>query len=101
MGSSPAPMLANGWLSMYDKRIQGNSRFYARFMDDILMIVKKSWKTRKLTLINKYHPCLKFTMETEHEGTLAFLDMKILHIDNHLECTWYNKPTDTGLVLNF
>ena len=101
MGSSPAPMLANGWLSMFDKRIQGNSRFYARFMDDILMIVKKSMKNRKLTLINKYHPLLKFTMETEQDGKLAFLDMLILHIGDRVECTWYNKPTDTGLVLNF
>ena len=40
MGSAPAPHLANGWLSSYDKTIKGNSTLYTRYMDDIVCISK-------------------------------------------------------------
>ena len=36
MGSSPAPHLANGWLSKFESTIKASSSFYERYMDDIL-----------------------------------------------------------------
>ena len=41
MGSSPAPHLANGWLSQYEDTIKGESKLYDRYMDDILKEEKK------------------------------------------------------------
>ena len=35
MGSSPAPFLANGWLSQFDDIIKGDSVLFFRYMDDI------------------------------------------------------------------
>ena len=32
---------------------------------------------------------------------LPFLDMCIIHINNELHSKWYQKPSDTGLVMNF
>ena len=53
--------------------------------------------------INHLHPNLKFTLERENQQQLPVLDMKILH--NHqtgsLSSTWYNKPTDMGLIMNY
>ena len=70
-------------------------------MDDIITICKKDEIDRKLTEINKLHSNLKFTMESENNGCLPFLDM-LLHNDNKLlSSSWYRKPTDTGLTLNF
>ena len=101
MGSSPAPMLANGWLSSYDNVIKGNSPLFYRYMDDIITICEKDKIDTKLTEINKLHPNLKFTMEIENNGCLPFLDM-LIHNDNGLlSSSWYRKPTDTGLTLNF
>ena len=40
MGSPPAPLIANGWLSTYDPRIRENAKVYARYMDDILRSIK-------------------------------------------------------------
>ena len=37
MGSPPAPLLANGWLSTFDPRIKEDAKLYDRYMDDILM----------------------------------------------------------------
>ena len=40
MGSPPAPHFANGWLNKYDSKIQGESKIYLRYMDDILTELK-------------------------------------------------------------
>ena len=55
----------------------------------------------KLSEINNLHPSLKFTIEREVNGSIPFLDMKIINESGRLSSTWYNKPTDTGLIMNF
>ena len=44
---------------------------------------------------------MKFTLETETEDSLPFLDMKIIRKEGKLSSIWYTKPTDTGLVMNY
>ena len=51
--------------------------------------------------LNLLHPNLKFTIEMEENGKIPFLDMEISHVGNRLSSTWYVKPTDTGLIMNF
>ena len=101
MGSPPAPHLANGWLSQFDDRIKGDAKVYFRYMDDIFRNIKKNKIESKLKEINSYHPSLKFTCEIECDGCLPFLDMKVINNNGTLSSTWYCKPTDTGLVMNF
>ena len=43
----------------------------------------------------------KVSLEVEQNGKLSFLDIWIEHHENTLSSTWYCKPTDTGLILNF
>ena len=102
MGSPPAPLIANAWLSRYDPLIRGDAKLYARYMDDILRSIKRAEVRQKLAEINRYHPALKFTIEEENEHySLAFLDMLITRLGTLLSSTWYNKPTDTGLIMNY
>ena len=101
MGSAPAPFLANGWLSQYDPIIRGEAKLYFRYMDDIIREINTENIDSKLLEINSLHPSLKFTMETEIDCSLPFLDMKIIRKDCELSTTWYTKPTDTGLIMNF
>ena len=101
MGSPPAPHFANGWLSKYDNTIKSDAKLYAGYMDDIIQNMPKNEINQKLEDINNLHPALKFTIERESEGQLPFLDMKILNVQGQLSSTWYNKPTDTGLIMNF
>ena len=42
MGSPPAPYLANGWLGQYDAVIKGDAKLYARYMDDIILSIKRA-----------------------------------------------------------
>ena len=71
-------------------------------MDDIIREIKSKEVDEKLHQINNIHPSLKFTIEKEVNKAIPFLDMKLLHPENgSLSSTWYNKPTDTGLIMNY
>ena len=43
---------------------------------------------------------MKFTVEREIDGKIPFLDMLIVHEGSDISSTWYNKRTDTGIILN-
>ena len=101
MGSPCAPLLANGWLSQYDDRIRDSAKIYFRYMDDIFRGIKASKYETKLEEINTYHDNLSFTGEKESKGVLPALDTKLMNNEGVLSATWYTKPTDTGLVMNF
>ena len=77
------------------------AKLYERFMDDVVTIIKKQHIEAKFTEINSLHENLTFTKEQEDEGSLTYLDMRLLHIDNSIKSTWYTKDTDTGLMLNY
>ena len=109
MGSPPAPHIANGWLSQFEDKIRGNAKIYERYMDDILREIDEVKAEAKLMEINSLHPNLKFTSEVEQQQSqvpqsrIPFLDMCIMHdnMTGQLSSTWYNKPTDTGLIMNY
>ena len=104
MGSPPAPHFANGWLSQFENNIKGEAKLYFRYMDDILKERKRPHAVQELNHINTLHPNLQFTEECENEQhDLPVLDMKIHHDHGKgtLSSTWYNKPTDTGLIMNY
>ena len=52
---------------------------------------------------NSLHPNLQFTLEkTNSEGNLPFLDLNInVSQGRRVTCRWYQKPTDTGTILNY
>ena len=107
MGSPPAPHLANGWLSKYDPDIAEGSRMYFRYMDDVIRDIKTRRVEEKLAEINNLNPALDFTAEREQrevgerKSNITVLDLKIINDAGNLSSTWYSKPTDTGLVLNY
>ena len=70
-------------------------------MDDIICISNKDSIQSKFENINNLHPALKFTFEKQKDNCLPFLDMLIHNVDGKLSSSWYRKPTDTGLTLNF
>lgn len=70
-------------------------------MDDILTDQKRGTAEDKLNDINQLHENLQCTMEREKDGEIPFLDMKVKKEKCKLSSTWYTKPTDTGLMLNF
>ena len=75
---------------------------YKRFADDILLVVKKDNRNKVLDTFNNYHPKIKFTLETENDNKISFLDLEITRIeDNYILTNWYRKKTFSGRYLNF
>ena len=102
MGSPPAPLLANGWLNRYEKELKKEAVIYHRYMDDILRDIETDKIDEQLENVNKLKvPNLKFTIEREKNREIPFLDTLIIRKDKQLSSKWYNKPTDTGLVMNY
>ena len=56
-----------------------------------------------LDAVNNLHPNLQFTLETtDDKNSLPFLDMSInVQQEGKFFCTWYQKPSDTGTILNY
>ena len=80
---------------------------YFRYMDDVVRDIKTQQAEEKLAEINDLNPALKFTAEREQreaeegKSSLMVLDLKIINNAGNLTSTWYSKPTDTGLILNY
>ena len=75
---------------------------FLRYVDDIVRTVKIN-PGIVLELANKLHPILQFAIEElNSNGNLAFLVLNV-NVDSGRKCTcrWYQKPTDTGTILNF
>ena len=76
--------------------------FYQRYVDDIFCMVKSEKNAEIfLNFLNKQHNNLKFTMETEVEMKLPFLDVLIQKDGSKLTTKVYRKNTDTGLLTSF
>ena len=76
--------------------------FYKRYVDDILIAIPNDKLDLTLNIFNSYHPDLQFTLETEHNNYISFLDIKVIHMpDNSILTDWYLKPTHSGRYLNY
>ena len=78
------------------------AKLFLRYVDDIVRTVKGD-PEKVLRAANLLHPKLQFTIETPNtKGNLAFLDLQIsIDKSRKISCGWYQKPTDTGTILNF
>ena len=77
-------------------------KLFKRYVDDIVCTVKGN-TLDYLEYAKSLHKNLQFTLETPNgSGDLAFLDLNInLNKDRKISCHWYQKSTDTGIILNF
>ena len=76
--------------------------FYRRYVDDTFALFRDpSHAPRFLEFINNLHNNINFTMETESDNKLPFLDVLVTR-NNSMFCTSvFRKETFTGLGMNF
>ena len=101
MGSPPAPLLANIWLANLEELKRDDSKLFGRYMDDVIRSIAREQGKLKLAQLNSIHPNLKFTVEYEKDGQIPYLDMLLIRKGTQVQSSWYCKPTDTGLVMNY
>jgi predicted GIY-YIG superfamily endonuclease len=71
-------------------------------MDDIIVFANRRHIEKILEVFNSLHDKIKFTLEHETAGELAFLDTKLFKLNNNTVATkWYHKPTWAGRYCNF
>ena len=72
------------------------------YVDDIVRKVRGDTKELSNAVIF-LHPNLQFKLETtDDKNSLPFLNMSInLQPKGNVFCTWYQKPSDTGTILNY
>ena len=107
MGSTLAPVLANLFMGNNEKlwieNFQGTPpSYYRRYVDDIFSVFNNSFEAKEFfNYINTRHPNIKFTMETEVNKIIPFLDVLIDNSKNILKTSTYHKSTYSGLLLNY
>ena len=108
MGSPLGPFLANAFLSYYEKNWLNNCPhrfkpvFYRRYVDDIFLLFKSNDHLKYFQdFLNSYHINMSFSMETEKENKLSFLDVEVIREQGKFTTTVYRKPTFSGVYSNF
>ena len=105
MGSLLGPVLAGIIMVELENsivpKLNSHLRFWKRYVDDTLTIVKEGSINHVLQQLNSFHPNTQFTFEIESSGRIPFLDILIIRKKSSIETTVYRKCTDTGIYLNW
>ena len=73
-----------------------------RYIDDVLYIWPSHLNVDEfLNQLNNLVPSIKFTLETESNKTLPFLDILIHREDSQFKYSIYRKPTNTLSYIHF
>ena len=100
MGASLGPVLANIIMTELDKKIVDDLlkdniiRFYCRYVDDTLILVKPNDIQQVLNKFNSFHKNLQFTLDTFENKIPHFLDLEI----HHDGISIYRKETHTWAI---
>ena len=77
-------------------------KFYRRYVDDTFLLFEHESHIPKFKqYLNTKHPNIKFTSENEVDGQLPFIGVNVIHQDLGFCTSVYQKPTDTGLGMNY
>ncbi|XP_036320550.1 uncharacterized protein LOC118735060 [Rhagoletis pomonella] len=76
-------------------------KLIVKYVDDVFAIVRRNDVEIILKTINKYHEKLQFTMETERNLSIPFLDVRIHREKEKILLNWYSKPISSGRIINF
>ena len=108
MGSPLGPTLANIFMCNLEQKYLNECPphfkpiFYRRYVDDTFVIFKEKEHARMfLDFINGFHNNINFTLDTEENNSLPFLDILIFRDDYKFKTRVFRKKTFSGQSLNF
>ena len=108
MDSPLRTSLANTFLPYHEKNWLKNCSqefrpvFYRRYVDDIFILFKLNDHLKYFQdFLNSCHINMSFSMETEKENKLSFLDVKVIREKGKFTTTIYRKLTFSGVYSNF
>ncbi|OXA48236.1 uncharacterized protein LOC110855495 [Folsomia candida] len=105
MGSPISAIVAELYLQSLEHKLVTRNKFiifWRRYVDDIFAIIRKRKLEAVLNQINGFHHAIKFTVEKEENGKIAFLDVMLYEKpDRSLGHHIFRKATHTNKYLNF
>lgn len=105
MGSPLSPILANivmtRIMNLVIPKLKISPKILCIYVDDSFCIINKESTNLMLIELNKFHKNIKFTIEKENNGKLAFLNLNISHQNGSVITNWYRKPFASNRLLNF
>uniref|UniRef100_A0A7M5XL39 Reverse transcriptase domain-containing protein n=1 Tax=Clytia hemisphaerica TaxID=252671 RepID=A0A7M5XL39_9CNID len=103
MGSSMGPVLANIIMTELEQKVitklinDGTIKFYGRYVDDTLLVIKSSDLTKIHELMNAFDKNIQFTVDNFDQEIPHFLDLEIAPDGLSI----FRKDTNTGQYSNF
>ena len=104
MGGSISPTLANIFLCHHEENWINNCPpefkpvFYRRYADDTFVLFKNPLHIQPfLQYLNNQHSRMEFTVDSERNNSIAFLDVNVVKHNDRFTTNLYRKPTFTGL----
>ena len=106
MGSPVSAVIANLYMESFEEQAITTSSYkptiWKRYVDDTFTILDRGNVDDFLQHLNNQQPSIRFTMETENNNKLAFLDSAVSREpDGRLTTSVYRKPTHTDQYLAY
>ncbi|XP_067616604.1 uncharacterized protein [Eurosta solidaginis] len=105
MGAPTSPIIADiimeKLLDSSMEKLRYKPRILSKYVDDLFAIVRENEIQNTLDTLNNFDKNIKFTVEVENNGKLAYLDSEINRRGNRLKLKWYKKEIASGRIINF
>ena len=106
MGNPASAVIGNLYMESFEEQAITTSshkpRIWRRYVDDTWTILDRGSVDSFLQYLNNKQPSIRFTMETENDNKLAFLDTAVSReTDGRLITSVYRKPTHTDQYLAY
>ncbi|KAL9962577.1 hypothetical protein ACROYT_G031688 [Oculina patagonica] len=106
MGSPVSAVVANLYMESFEEQAITSSSYkpkiWKRYVDDTFTILDRGRVDSFLQHLNNQQPSIRFTMETENDCKIAFLDTTVSREpDGRLTNSVYRKPTHTDQYLAY
>ena len=76
--------------------------FYKRYVDDVFILFKGAQHVKPFVgYMNSKHKNINFSLETEKDGQMSFLDVNVFRENGKFVTNVYRKETFTGVYTNF
>ncbi|BHF70447.1 hypothetical protein SprV_0301349800 [Sparganum proliferum] len=102
MGSPLSSFIAEAVLQKLETLVFATykPKFWARYVDDTLVVLKREMVSNFHALLNSVLPDIQFTMENNNQ--IAFLDVLVHRkVNGSLKTTVYRKATNTRQILSY
>ena len=106
MGSPVSAVIANVFMEDFEERVIASAiykpKIWKRYVDDTFTILDRDQVDGFLQHLNNQQPTIRFTMETEKDNRIPFLDTPVIRDSNGvLTTSVYRKPTHTDQYLAY